>query len=87
MYLCYQNSAMMESNRNITHLELNGKHEYFGSPAALYMAHSVAELGISQGALNNYFCKLDDDAEQIYRNKKCIIRKGPLYVKEKPKKK
>ena len=27
------------------------------------------------------------DAGQVYKNKKCIIRKGPLYVKEKPKEK
>ena len=75
----------MSRIRNITHLEMDGKHEYFGSPAALYEVHTATELGITQGALNNYFCKLADDAEQIYTNKKCIIRKGPLYVKEKTK--
>ena len=73
----------MTQTRNITHLEMDGKHEYFGSPAALYDVHTPAELGITQGALNNYFCKLADDAVQVYRNKKCTIRKGPLYVKEK----
>ena len=75
----------MSQTRNITHLEMDGKHEYFGSPAALYDAHTAEELGITKGALNNYFYKLDANSEQVYSNKKCTIRKGPLYVKEKSK--
>ena len=67
--------------RKITHLEIDGRHEYFGSPASLYAKYSAEELGITQGALNNYFYKLKDDEEQIYVNKFCKIRKGPLYVK------
>lgn len=67
--------------RTILHLELDGKHEYFGSPSSMYDMHSKEELGISQAALNNYFSKLSDCDEPIYKNKKCIIRKGSLYVK------
>ena len=73
----------MATIRNITHLEKDGKHEYFGSPASLYDNYTAEELGISQAALNNHFYKIGKDAEQIYRNKKCIIRKGPLVVKDK----
>ena len=38
-------------------------------------------IGISQAALNNYFSKLGENDEPIYKNKKCTIRKGTLYVK------
>jgi len=73
----------MEKNneRTVIHLELNGGHEYFGSPASLYDKHSPEELGITQASLNNYFYKLPDNAELIYTNNKCIIRKGQLYTK------
>lgn len=70
----------MES-RTIIHLEIDGKHEYFGSPSSLYDKYSSEELGITKGALNNYFSKLSDDAEQAYENSYCKIRKGLLYVK------
>lgn len=38
-------------------------------------------IDISQAALNNYFSKLEESDEPIYKNKKCTIRKGTLYVK------
>lgn len=73
---------MANSNeRSVIHLELNGKHEYFGSPSSMYDKHTSDELGISQASLNNYFYKLQDGAEMIYSNSKCIIRKGMLYTK------
>lgn len=71
----------MEESRTIIHLEIDGKHEYFGSPSSLYDKYSNDELGISKAALNNYFYKLSDNAAQIYTNKYCTIRKGMLYVK------
>ena len=43
--------------------------------------HTREEIGISQAALNNYFSKLGESDEPIYKNKKCTIRKGTLYVK------
>ena len=67
--------------RNIIHLEIDGKHEYFGSPASMFDKYSKEEIGISQASLNNYFSKLDNNAEVVYKNKKCTIRKGTLYVK------
>ncbi|MBQ4532756.1 MAG: hypothetical protein IJA24_05925 [Alistipes sp.] len=67
--------------RTILHLQIGESHEYFGSPASLYDKHSAEELGIAQASLNNYFSRLPDGEELIYRNKICVIRKGSLYVK------
>lgn len=67
--------------RTILHLQIGELHEYFGSPASLYDKHTSEEIGISQAALNNYFSKLPEGEEPIYRNKICVIRKGSLYVK------
>lgn len=71
----------MEEYRNIIHLELNGVHEYYGSPASMYDKHTAEELGISKASLNNYFSKLSVNAPQVYENKMCIIRKGKIYTK------
>ena len=67
--------------RTILHLEIDGKHEYFGSPSSLFDKYTRNEIGISQSALNNHFSKLNEDEEPVYKNKRCIIRKGLLYVK------
>lgn len=72
---------MEENYRTIIHLEINGIHEYFGSPSSMYDKHTAEELGISKAALNNYFSKLSDAAPQFYENRLCIIRKGKMYVK------
>lgn len=71
----------MEEYRTIIHLELNGVHEYYGSPSSMYDKHTAEELGISKASLNNYFSKLSDDMPQVYLNKLCVIRKGKMYVK------
>ena len=71
----------MEEYRTIIHLELNGNHEYYGSPSSLYDKHTADELGISKASLNNHFSKLDDNVPQVYFNKVCVIRKGKIYVK------
>ncbi|MBO5865944.1 MAG: hypothetical protein J6Q73_07850 [Bacteroidaceae bacterium] len=67
--------------RTIVHLEIDGRHEYFGSPSSLFDKYTREEIGIGQAALNNYFSKLGENDESIYKNKKCTIRKGALYVK------
>ena len=67
--------------RTVLHLEIDGRHEYFGSPSSLFNKYTREEIGISQAALNNYFSNLGDCEEIIYKNKKCTIRKGTLYVK------
>lgn len=71
----------MEEYRTIIHLELNGVHEYYGSPASMYDKHTAEELGISKASLNNYFSKLSVNAPQVYENKMCKIRKGKIYTK------
>ena len=72
----------MKEQRTILHLEINGQHEYFGSPSSLYDKYSSDEIGISQAGLNNYFSqKTKEGNECVYINKKCIIRKGKIYVK------
>lgn len=72
---------MEENYRTIIHLEINGIHEYYGSPSSMYDKHTAEELGISKASLNNYFSKLSENAPQIYENKICTIRKGKMYVK------
>ena len=67
--------------RSILHLEIEGKHEYFGSPSSLFDKYTKEDIGIGQASLNNYFSKLDKNEEAVYKNKKCTIRKGALYVK------
>ena len=69
---------MSNSTRTVVHLQINNKHEYYGSTSSLY----AEELGLTKASLNNYFSKLADGAELIYSNSKCIIRKGTLYTKE-----
>lgn len=72
----------MKEQRTIIHLEMNGRHEYFGSPNSLYDMHSSIEIGISKAGLNNYFSqKSKEGKECLYINKKCTIRKGKIYVK------
>jgi hypothetical protein len=68
-------------DRTILHLEIEDRHEYFGSPASLFDKYTRGEIGISQAALNNHFSKLGKNDDLIYKNKKCTIRKGTLYVK------
>ena len=67
--------------RTIIHLQIGESHEYFGSPSSLYDKYTSEELGITQAALNNYFSRLKNSTELIYKNKVCTIRKGLLYVK------
>ena len=43
--------------------------------------HSWEDIGIGQAAPNNYFSKLGEEVEAAYKNKKCNIRKGALYVR------
>lgn len=62
--------------RTVVHVELlaDGSHHYFGSLAAIYEKFSKEEIGITYGSLRNYGLS----AENPYRNKCCIIRKGVL---------
>ena len=44
------------NERNVIVLIMEGRYEFYGSPAALYSRHTADELGITQGVLNNNFC-------------------------------
>lgn len=59
------------------------RYEFFGSAASLYDKYTSAEIGISQGALNNYFYKNKnmDGTCKAYRNAKCLIIKSTIYTK------
>lgn len=70
-----------DMGRTILHLQIGESHEYFGSPSSMFDKYTRDDIGISQQALNNYFSKLSEQVEAVYKNKKCIIRKGMLYVK------
>ena len=71
----------MKDFRSIIHLEMNGNHEYFGSPSSLFDKYTSEDLGITQAGLNNYFSRNSESHIMCYINKKCTIRKGKLYVK------
>ncbi len=43
--------------------------------------HSIPKCTKNPISINNYFSKLGENDEPIYKNKKCTIRKGALYVK------
>ena len=63
-----------KQERNIIHLELEGKHYYFGSVKALCDHFSKEQIGIGYKSLANYGLAV----EKPYRNKYCTIRKGSL---------
>ena len=71
----------MDKKEQILHLQIEDRHEYFGSPSSLFDKYTREEIGITQAALNNYFRKLGEWDEPIYKNKECTIRKGTLFVK------
>ena len=75
-YLCtVYNLNNME--RTVIHVEVDGKHSYFGSLASIYDIFTPQQLGISYGSLRNY--GLSED--KPYHNARCIIRKGVLITK------
>ena len=63
-----------QKERTVIHVEINAKHYYFGSLAALYEVFDSKLLGIGYGALRN----VGLTPEKPYRNRCCIIRKGIL---------
>lgn len=68
-----------KKERTVIHLHLldPDEHHYFGSLANMYEFYSSEQLGISYGSLRNYGLSADNP----YKNKKCIIRKGLLLSK------
>lgn len=78
-YIC-RKLVVMEAEkreRTVIHVEIGGKHEYYGSIANIYEFHTSEELGITYGSLRNYGLS----NEKPYHNAKCTIRKGLLLSK------
>ena len=66
-----------KQERTIIHLEIEGKHYYFGSIAAIFSYFDKNEIGIGYGSLRNYGLT----EEKPYTNSRCIIRKSKLLTK------
>ena len=64
-------------DRTVIHVEVDGKHHYFGSLASIFDTFTPQQLGITYGSLRNY--GLSED--KPYQNSRCIIRKGILITK------
>lgn len=58
--------------RAIVHLELNGKHYYYGNLKALTDNWTKEDLGVSYSYLKN----LNITEDSPYHNEKCTIRRG-----------
>ncbi|MEN9917850.1 MAG: hypothetical protein RL662_286 [Bacteroidota bacterium] len=66
-----------KQERTVIHVEIDGKHHYFGSIANIYEYFDTEMIGISYGSLRNYGLSVD----KPYQNNRCIIRKGILLAK------
>ena len=68
----------MEENKGrivkVIHLEVDGKHSYYGSLKALCDNNPKEIIGITYSSLR---C-VELTPEKPYRNKKCTVRKGVL---------
>lgn len=71
-------NAMAEINgkqeRMVVHLEIGGRHYYYGNLKALCDHWGREALGVGYAYLRNYGIS----EEKPFRNAKCIIRKGVL---------
>ena len=60
--------------RAVIHLEMNGKHYYYGNLKALCDSWGKDDIGVAYNYLRNY--GITEGKE--YVGKKCIIRKGTI---------
>lgn len=63
-----------KQERAIVHLEVNGKHYYYGNLKALCDNWGKDIIGVSHTYLKN----LNISDEKPFRNGKCIIRRGVI---------
>jgi len=68
-----------KQERAIVHLEVDGKHYYYGNLKALCDHWSKEEIGVSHSYLKN----LNISAEKPFCNGKCIIRRGVIITSQK----
>ena len=67
-----------KQERAIVHLEVDGKHYYYGNLKALCDHWPKEEIGVSHAYLKN----LNINEEKPFINKKCIIRRGVIITSE-----
>ena len=67
-----------KQERMVVHLEIQGKHYYYGNLKALCDHWSKEDIGVSHAYLKN----LNISAENPFINKKCIIRRGVIVTSE-----
>jgi len=72
---------MEKQERTIVHLELDGKHYYYGNLKALCDNWDKDAIGVSYNYLKNYNITYD----KPYRNDRCVIRKGIIVTSPKKK--
>ena len=72
---------MDKQERTIVHLELDGKHYYYGNLKALCDNWDKDAIGVSYNYLKNY--NITDD--KPYRNDRCVIRRGVIVTSPKKK--
>ncbi len=70
------------AQRSVILLIKDERYEFYGSPASLFDKYTANDLAISQQGLNNFFSKLPEGSEMVYKNRICEIRKGSIYVKK-----
>ena len=63
-----------KQERAVVHLEIDGKHYYYGNLKALCDSWDKETLGVAYNYLRNYGI----DEEKPYIGKKCVIRKGVI---------
>lgn len=61
-----------KQERSVVHLEIDGKHYYYGNLKALTNYWSKEQIGITYSMLRN----LGINESKPFVNDKCIIRKG-----------
>lgn len=65
--------------RSIVHLEVDGKHYYYGNLKALCDNWGKDKIGVSHSYLKN----LNISAENPFCNGECIIRRGVIITSQK----
>ena len=68
-----------KQERAIVHLEIDGKHYYYGNLKALCDHWSKETIGVS----HNYLKNLNISEGKPFYNDKCVIRKGHIVTSPK----
>ena len=77
--LCFYMTDKKKQERAIVHLEMAGKHYYYGNLKALTDNWSKEDIGVSYSYLKNLNISVDNP----YRNDYCCIRRGVIVTSPK----